>query len=215
MVQVRRSVVGRAVVAAVVVTAWLLPAAAASSEGPTSYGYTGGVDPVRAPDSRDHWHCKDNFDVNQDWLDSAMTQLDSQTVMSRHDAASCGSATDVVWVKTALNGLSGGASTGRATCVSHVAWGVCEQFWVQIDQPKHFVLAASEGGSNPSGWYSVNLQATMRHELGHTAGLHHYDGELDSAYGAMNSSWIPNGYSYTFQCLAYAGFQVTLINDHL
>lgn len=174
-----RSRFAAAVIVVTIATASLgIPAAA---DTPYSYGYTGGSDPIRQPDSRDHWHCKDNFDTHRDWLDSAMSQLANQTVMSRSDASTCGSATDVVWVKTVLNALSNGASVGRTTCVSHVAWGVCDQFWIQIDQPKHFQLSASLGSSDPTGWYTINLQATMRHELGHSAGLHHYDGELDSS----------------------------------
>lgn len=187
------------------------PAAA----GPYDYGYTGGSDPVRAPDNRAHDYCKDNFDVHQGWLDSAMDQLAGQTVMSDVALGSCASSTDVVWVKTALNGIDGGEFVAKTMCTSHVSWGVCNQAWVLVDQPKHYVLSSVYGGSDPNAWYTLNLQVTLRHELGHTAGLHHWSGALSSSYGAMNGAYVPNGTSGWLAYLAYQPFQVDLIDDHL
>lgn len=189
---------------------------AAYADSPYDYGYTGGDDRNRQPDSRDHWHCKNYFDIHQDWLNSAMSQLDAQTVMYRQDSSSCGSLTDVVWIKTALNAIAGGQLVGRSTCASHVSWGVCEQFWIEIDQPLHYVLAFSLGPSDPGAWYDLNLTQTLRHELGHSAGLHHGPaGDLNPTWGAMIVAWIPNGNPNWLIYLAYQTFQVNLINSHL
>jgi hypothetical protein len=199
-------------VAALLVGAVARPAAA---DSPYDYGYTGGSDPVRTPDNRNHAYCQDHFDLHEDWQDAAMGQLDAQTVMSDDLQGSCTSATDVVWIKTALDGIDGGESIAKTTCATHVSWGVCDQAWVQIDQPQHYVLSATYGGGNPSGWYSLNLQVTMRHELGHTAGLHHWTGALSSTFGAMNIAFVPNGTSGWLTYLAYRPFQVDLIDEHL
>ena len=187
---------------------------ASAGAGPTDYGYTGGSDPVRAPDSTDHWHCKDEFGIHHSYLNSAMQQLDDQTVMDRYDAGSCGSATDVVWVKTVLGGIDGGATEAKTVCVSHVSWGVCDQHWVLIDQPSIYARAFTDGSSDPGHWYAVNIQKTMRHELGHTAGLHHSTGSLNSTYQVMNTADVPNSNSSWLTYLAYAGLHEDLIDDH-
>lgn len=206
---------GRASIALGVLVAAALVAGSTAAAGPGDWGYTGGGDQTRAPDSRDHWHCKANFDLHHDWLDSAMEQLDVQTVMYRQDAGSCGSSTDVVWVKTALGGIDGGEYTSRTLCATHVSWGVCDQFWVQVDQPWYFLAAFSYGASDPGGWYSRNLQATLRHEVGRTAGLHPYEGNLNPGYGAMNQATIPNGTPGWLAYLAYTSTHVNLIDGHL
>lgn len=181
------------------------------------YGYTGGSDPIRFPDGNDHWYCKNYFDQHHEWIDAAMSQLDSQTDMYDVGSSSCSSSTDVVWVKTELNGIFGGEAVGAAECVAHVTWGVCDQYWLMIDQPQHFFAAYTNGGSDPGNWYSVNLQQTMRHELGHTAGLHHLSasGGLNPTVGAMISAWIPNGTSGWWAYFIYAPFQVGFINDYV
>jgi hypothetical protein len=199
----------------VVLSVLLLASPAAA--GPYDWGYLGGSDPTRAPDSRGHSHCKDHFDLHASELNAAMSQLEDQTVMWRVDAASCTSATDVVWIKTDLYGIDGGELAAKTVCASHVSWGVCEQHWVLIDQPLHYVLAntGAYGGSDPGGWYSLNLQKTMRHHVGRTAGLHPHTGSLSSTFGAMNQAWVPNGTSGWLTYLAYQPFQVDLIDGNV
>lgn len=83
------------------------------------------------PDSRDHHHCKDHYDIEHSLLNSAMTQLANQTVMTRHDSASCSPLTDVVWIKKDYGEVDEFGSLGKATCVSH-AFMVCVSssgFW--------------------------------------------------------------------------------------
>jgi hypothetical protein len=186
-----------------------------ASAGPYDYGYQGGSDPVREPDSRDHSHCKSHFDLHHDWLDSSMAQLGQQTVMWRVNAPSCGSSTDVVWIKTGLNGIDGGESVAKTVCVAHVSWGVCDQAWVFVDQPLHFALALSHGGGNPGGWYTANLLMTFLHEIGHTAGLHHALGPLSPTWGPMNTAFIPNGTPNWASYLAYKPFQTALIDANV
>lgn len=188
---------------------------APADAGPYDYGYQGGSDPVRKPDSRDHWHCKTHFDIHHDWLNSSMSQLGQQTVMWRVDASACSSSTDVAWIKTGLYGIDGGESVGKTFCVAHVSWGVCDQAWVLVDQPLHFQLALSLGGSDPGGWYTANLLMTLLHELGHTAGLHHATGPLSPTWGPMNSAFIPTGTSNWATYLAYKPFQTALIDANV
>lgn len=203
------------IVVGVLLAVALAPRTPVAAESAFDWGYTGGSDPNRAPDSRDHWHCKTNFGLHHDWLNSAMEQLDVQTVMYRQDASSCGSSTDVVWVQTALGGIDGGEYVAKTTCVDHVSWGVCDQFWVLIDQPWYYAAAFTYGSSDPGTWYARNLQARMRHEVGHTAGLHHWGGSLTSGFGAMNSATIPNGTSGWLTYLAYASFHEDLIDGNV
>lgn len=195
----------------------LAPAASSVADSPTDWGYTGGSDPIRAPDSRDHWHCKTHYPIEHQLLNSAMTQLDAQTVLSRNDSSSCGSSTDVVWVKTALCGIRNCGAYGKTICVSHAYWGVCDQFWVLIDQPLHYVQALTrpDAASNPGHWYSVNIQLTMRHELGHSAGLHHYTGPLHPYYGTMNSATVPNSVPGYLYYLLWGPIHMWLINSHM
>jgi hypothetical protein len=201
---------------AVVLAASLLALVSAPvGAGPYDYGYTGGSDPVREPDNRSHSHCKTYFDVHHDWLNSTMAQLDSQTVMSKVDHGSCTSHTDVVWYKTALNGIDGGESVASTACVAHVSWGICEQSWVLVDQPLHFELALALGGGNPGGWYTANLLKTLLHEVGHTAGLHHATGPLSPTWGPMNTAFIPNGTPDWAAYLAYKPFQTGLIDANV
>lgn len=206
---------GTGTLGVLVVAVSLVAATSAVESSPYDWGYTGGSDSTRAPDSRDHWHCKTNFGLHHDWLNSAVEQLDAQTVMDRYDASSCGSSTDVVWVQTELNGIDGGEYIAQTLCATHVAWGVCDQFWSLIDQPWHYAAAFTYGGSDPSGWYSRNLQKTMRHQVGRTAGLHPWDGGLSSTFGAMNEATIPNGTPSWLTYLAFTSFQVGLVNGNV
>ena len=192
-----------------------VPATTAGADSPYDWGYTGGSDPSRAPDSRDHWHCKTYFDIHHDWLNSAVEQLDGQTVMDRYDASSCGTSTDVVWIKSELDGIDGGEYRARSLCATHVSWGVCDQFWTQVDQPWFYVAAFSQGASDPSDWYSRNIQMAMRHEIGHTAGLHHYTGSLSSTYGVMNTVLVPNGTPGWLGYLAYKAFHEQLVDGNM
>jgi len=185
--------------------------------GPNDWGYIGGSHPIRAPDSRDHWACK-NGSVNlgeRAHLDAALDQLASQTVMTAHQSSTCGSATDVVWIATGQDGIDG--ALGRAVCVKHASWGVCEQFWVFYDPAMHFLAAFDQCSSDQcvADSYRLNLILTYRHELGHTAGLHHYVGLLSRPYGTMNSSWLPRGHPDWLWYLVYGDIHALLIDAHM
>ena len=126
----------------------------------------------------------------------------------------------------------------------HSAWGVCDQFWPVIDLTLHFFEALSSRGAryvSGSGtfntcvaWeYDVTLDLTIRHELGHSAGLHHYwnyvfnppfyvynvysqPPQLTSSWRTMVSAWVPYGAGHTkSNFLGYNSTHVGIINANV
>lgn len=156
----------------------------ASAYSPYDFGYTGGNDPIRAPDDREHRDCDFGTLPLAGRFRAGMQNLDGQTVMWDLFDLPCRPYTDVVWIERPLGGVPLSA-LGYTSCQSHAYWGVCDQFAVQIDPTQHFLAALGSCASRfPSGtsqyntcvaWeYDVNLEMTIRHELGHSVGLHHY-----------------------------------------
>ena len=83
---------------------------------------------------------------------------------------------------------------GQVICISFVSSGVCGNGWVLIDQAGHYVVTGACGGGQPV--YDVNMQLSMRHELGHIAGLSHTGatttcGPPTAGDDAMVSDWSP------------------------
>lgn len=187
------------------------------------YGYQGGSDPIRFPDGADHWYCMlpGMSPETQADLRSAMQNLDGQTEMYDVDAGpTCATSTDVVWVAAEWGAIDG--AYGRYQCVSHSYWGVCDQAWVMFDQTAHFISAIQYNqtyGDDIGSAYELNLNITYRHELGHSAGLHHYQTNqgANPAYGAMVSAWVrPIGsLARQLQFLAYNATQVQQINNFI
>ena len=189
----------------------LAPSPASADE----YGYPGGTSPLRYPDSADHWECKHSSVPSGSLgdLDTATDLLDTQTVMTDYHAGACASSTDVVWIAVGWGDLDG--SLGRTVCVSHVYWGVCDVFWVMFDQTSHFIIAQNVGGDIGAN-YNLNLNITYRHELGHSAGLHHVTGSLSPGPGAMNSAWVnPDVVSNWWAYLVYGDHHVSHIEEYL
>jgi hypothetical protein len=96
-----------------------------------------------------------------------MSHLDDATDMYDVEAGSCGSSTDVVWVYA---GIADGVR-GIANCAVWLAYAVCDQFWVRIDNVLHFYYTLECGGDGSI--FELNMVQAVRHELGHTAGLSH------------------------------------------
>lgn len=132
--------------------------------------------------------------------------------MTAHHSSACGTSTDVVWIEAELNGLDGALS--QAICVKHASWGVCDQFWVFYDPAMNFLTALDRCSTNQcvAHTYRINLVLTYRHELGYTAGLHHYVGSLNKSYGTMNSNWVPQNHPDWLWFLVYGGIHVLLID---
>lgn len=224
------------------VTFVLSRAVPASADSPYDWGYTGGSDPIRSPDDQEHRSCEFGSTTLSARMSGAMTNLDGQTDMWDLFDNPCQSFTDVLWVETGLNGAAG--AYGYTECLTHSAWGVCDQFAIYVDPALHYFQALDSCGARyASGtpaynscvaWeYDVNLELTFRHELGHSAGLHHYYNYvwmppfwvyndysqlpmLTSSWRTMVSAWVPYGAGHTkANFTAYNSTHVGLINANV
>lgn len=131
-----------------------------------------------------------------------MAYLDSRTIMSDAYTSQCtddGIATDVAWIKDGTYNST--EPLGYAPCVHYQSSTVCDGFWAIIYQAGHYVVTGDCNGGGDM--YERNMKVSMRHELGHTVGLHHYpptNGLCEAPFGtdAMVSDWIPRGYTNEF-----------------
>lgn len=187
------------------------------------YGYPGGTSPLRYPDSADHWYCFRNVasGTDQNRIHTAMGILDSQTEMYDVYTATCGTSTDAAWEFVGWCQIPGGSGCplGRTVCEQHVFWGVCDRFGVYIDATTHYFSAidwVNAHGGDVGYSFNVNLNMSVCHELGHSAGLHHITGPLDPPVRCMNSAWIAptNGWE-ELNYVMYSDHHVWHINNYI
>jgi hypothetical protein len=209
------------VIAALLVTL----AASVVSIGPANadpYGYTGGSDPMRFPDGADHWYCFRAVPsgTDQGRINTAMANLDNQTDMYDVYTATCGISTDVAWEFVGWCQIPGvgGCAQGRASCELNAAWGICDRFGVLVDATLHYIMAidwVNAHGGDVGFLFNVNLNYTVCHELGHTAGLRHV-GVLNPSVRCMNSVWIaPTSTLEALNYAIYSDHHVAHINTYI
>lgn len=179
-------------VAAVLAVAVAVTAIAVATEkvSADAYGYP---NPGYVHDSLDHWYCFDStFVNNRAYVNDAMGYLDATTNLYDVYTPTCGTSTDAVWINVDLGG-----PLGYTPCVRWVnqATHVCDQFWVIIDEAAHWDAVAYCGGD--ANQLVGNYVISVRHELGHTAGLSHFApygaicGDVNPlANDAMVSDWV-------------------------
>jgi hypothetical protein len=136
------------------------------------YGYSNddGQGPVPLHDSDDHWYCFDSS-VSATWREQyrqSMSYLDATTDLYATAAATCGASTDVAFLHVDFSTY---ALQGMTSCQSWAYWGVCDRNNVYIDPGNTLILTADCGAG--ADVFTINHIRVTRHELGHTAGLHH------------------------------------------
>ena len=144
------------------------------------FGYP---DPGYVADSMDHEYCLNYVPSgDQSYAISAMEYLDNRTDLYDQYFASCGAATDAVWISTDLEP----GYRGLAPCAVwyNEVWKICDQVWLLYDYAEIYSNTISNGGDGDN--YFLNLQKTMRHELGHSVGLSH-SATVDDC---MRSGWV-------------------------
>mgnify|MGYP001302668969 CR=1 FL=1 len=185
----------------------LAVAAMATSIQPAS-GTPFGVDPGGPgylPDSQDHWFCFDGSSptgTEANRFYSGMEYLDSSTLMYDVASSYCGSATDVIFRYQSPLAEAPGAR-GYAPCRVRTGYAnlFCEQGDVIVDVPQIWLDAG--GWSGDPNTFELNIHKTVRHEIGHTAGLGH-----SSGVHALESGHVPYNWGY----LAYLAHDICHIN---
>ncbi|MBV6508020.1 MAG: hypothetical protein JJLCMIEE_01079 [Acidimicrobiales bacterium] len=159
--------------------------------------------PGYMPDSSDHWYCFAYApSASRQRYHDAMAYLDYGTVMSDHYSSTCASSTDVwVYEISPIPGAYG--YRGWAPCVDTtglLGW-FCEAGNLFVD-PVVIWLQALAAGGGPLD-LELNLNKTIRHETGHTAGLAHFTlGTRPNS--AMARLHVP----FNFAFLAYSPHEV-------
>lgn len=174
----------------------------AQSVAADDYGYNGN-DGIRFADSADHWYCFTSSvpaGTERNRITGSMQFLDDVTDMYDVAASGCGASTDVAWFhQTPIPEVPG--ARGMALCVTHSAWGVCDQFWAKVDGVQ--IFSEANGAAN----FDVNMAKTIRHELGHTTGLRHGS---STSLRAMVSGPVPTDLYYT----TYSAHHIGHINAY-
>lgn len=181
-------------------------------------------------DGADHWYCRTSSaaaEVTQ--INGAMATLDSQTDMyDVNSGTSCGSSTDVVWIRDDdsrmdmdNNGTLETVVRGQVSCVSYAFWAVCDQYWLSYNMVKIFNDTAAHVPGTPAGPFTDNFNVgvakTMAHELGHTTGLQHNTlattATCSSVYAAgsddaMREGWVPTNNAFIFYNSHHVGCHI-------
>lgn len=176
----------------------------------SNYGYVTGY-PIRYPDSADHWYCFLSVPqlVDRDRMVNAANVLDNQTDMYDVASSGCSSSTDVEFGVSGWCNLpnfpGSGCPLGYTRCEQHVYWGICDRFSVWIDPTTHYLIALQ--GPDIGLNYNMNMNMSVCHELGHSAGLWHLPpGSIDASYGCMNSEWITFQPGNTWQAIIFGTY---------
>lgn len=176
---------------AVVLVALFAPTAAFSG---TAAAHPFGVDsggPGYVADGADHWFCFSSSlpnDGSRSMYYDAMAYLDERTDIYDMDAGSCGSATDVVYIRNDNLMVNGAPVRGFAPCMYYLIYAFCDQAWAGIN---YAAIANDSAVFAPGDFnnYIINAVKTVRHETGHTVGLSH-----QSYDDAMTSGWVDNNF---------------------
>jgi hypothetical protein len=144
----------------------VLGTSAASAHG---YGYSGTG--LYLPDSSDDWYCFFNNIPDAQPYHDAEIYLDSATEMYRVYTSTCGPSTDKMFLRNdSLTDPSGNPARGVAQCVNANVF-VCDAFWVAVNYVEIWSNTVSRGGDGDN--FNFNVNKTIRHEVGHTAGMWH------------------------------------------
>ncbi|MBV6507411.1 MAG: hypothetical protein JJLCMIEE_00456 [Acidimicrobiales bacterium] len=161
--------------------------------------------PGYMPDSSDHWYCFAYVaSGSRQRYHDAMAYLDYGTVMTDHYSSTCGPSTDVwSYEISPIPNAPVEYPRGYAPCMVRTGlfgW-FCEAGNLEIDPVVIWLETLAAGGG---AWdLELNLNKTIRHETGHTAGLAHF--ELGSRpNSAMASGHVPLNFAF----LAYSPHEV-------
>lgn len=163
------------------------PAGGTQPASADPFGYP---NPGYVADGADHWYCYTSaFDsTNRSRAAASMAYLDDTTDMyDVYAGATCGTSTDVVWIRDDAHADPyGDPVRGANYCVAWTYFSVCDQYWTVINQLQIYfeTLTYAPGDVGPN--FEVNMVKTIRHELGHSAGLSH----SPTAPDAMRSGWV-------------------------
>jgi len=170
-------------------TAVLASIALGGTAGASPYGNEPGA-PGYVPDSSDHWFCFDASVPSQYrfYYQWAMDNLDIQSApIYDVESGSCGWATDVKMIQASLSWVGSGV-IGYAPCVTR-AWNnnmICEAGEVWNDAALIFANNGGFGGSQ--SLLDHRLHHNVRHEVGHTAGMAHYNtGGPHAVYSGLST----------------------------
>ncbi len=176
--------------ALVIVATSLLVGSLPTSASPYGADFGG---PGYYPDSTDHWYCFDSSvpAVNRARYDSAMVNVDIQTVMYDVATGSCGYSTDVKYYEANPIPFVDPATRGWAPCHHVVIYALCDQVLAFVNPAQIWIQNGGFGGDALQ--FEVNYQKTIRHETGHSIGLGH-----SSGVHALASGPVPINYGYLF-----------------
>lgn len=186
----RRQLATVSAATSLVVSVLATPQAEASDYGPE-------IPFPNLPDSADHYYCLDASvpSAEHGRYDAAMQNLDAQTAMYDVKSSTCAWATDVHVFEVGYGAISGNA--GVFSC-PNIAWyddRVCEQGDIQVSPSNIFV--ANGGWNGDASIYNHSYTKTIRHEVGHSAGLDHYNTDGPHAmYSGLVTSTASSWHSY-------------------
>lgn len=194
--------------ALILIAGVLVNHAPASAHG---YGFSGTG--LYLPDSADDWYCFYNNLPDVQPYHDAEVYLDSATDMYRVYASTCGPSTDKMFLRNdALTDSAGNPVRGIAQCVSASTF-VCDAFWVAVNYAEIWANTVAHGGDANN--LNLNISKTIRHELGHAAGMWHTPVAGSQApCGAdvtdtMVQGWVPTSFTY----LVYNSHHICHVND--